>query len=80
MIEWPQIVTNLYLDQMVKRGEKNRLPERVQDGLIQQFVADVAAHTAADLVDVDRLIAIFFYNHSELISLKFAETEPWLSG
>jgi len=39
---------------MVERRRKSRLPERVQEDLIRQFVAGATARTAADLVGVNR--------------------------
>ena len=66
---------------MVERTRKSRLPERVHDDLIRQFVVDATAPTAADLVGVNRHTAtLYFHKLRELIALKLAETEPWLSG
>jgi transposase-like protein len=39
---------------MVKRRRNSRLPERVQEDLIRQFVAGAPAPTAADLAGVNR--------------------------
>jgi transposase len=70
-----------YLDQIVERRRKSRLPGRVQDELIRQFVAGATARTAADSVGVNRLTAtLCFHKLRELIALKLAETEPCLSG
>jgi len=66
---------------MVERRRKSRLPGPVQEDLIRQFVAGAAARTATDLVGVNRHTAtLYFHKLRELISLKLAETEPWLAG
>jgi transposase-like protein len=47
---------------MVERGRKSRLPKRVQEDLIRQFVAGATVRTAADLVGVNRHTAtLHFY-------------------
>ncbi len=66
---------------MVERRRKSRLPERVQEDLIREFVAGATARRAANLVGVNRHTAtLYFHKLLELIALKLAETEPWLSG
>ena len=66
---------------MVERRRKNQLPERIQDDLIQQFVADATARTAADLVGVNRHTApLYFHKLREVIALMLDERKPWLSG
>ena len=66
---------------MVERRRKSRLPERVQEDLIRQFVAGATARTAADLVGVNRHTAtLYFHKLRELIASKLAEKELWLSG
>jgi transposase len=65
---------------MVERRRKSRLPERVQEDLIRQFVAGATARTAADLVGVNRHTAtLYFHKLRELIAQNLAKTEPWLS-
>jgi transposase-like protein len=44
-----------HLDHTIERRRKSRLPERVQEDLIPQFVAGATARTAADLAGVNRL-------------------------
>ena len=66
---------------MVERMRKSRFPERVQDDLLRQFVAGATACTVADLVGVNRHKAtLYFHKQRELIALRLAETELWLSG
>jgi transposase len=66
---------------VVERRRKSRLPGRVQEDLTRQFVAGATASAAADLVSVNRHTETFcFHKLRELIALKLAETEPWLSG
>jgi transposase len=66
---------------MVERRHKSRLPERVQDDLMGQFVAGATARTTADLVRGNRHTAkLYFHKPHELIALKFSETEPCFSG
>ena len=66
---------------MVKHRRKSRLTECVQEDLIRQFVAGATARTAAELVVVNRHTAtLYFHKLRELIALKLAEKEPWLSG
>lgn len=66
---------------MVERRRKSRFPERVQDDLLRQFVAGATTYTAADLVGVNRHTAtLYFQKLRELIALRLAETELWLSG
>lgn len=70
------------LDRMVERRSESRLPERVQENLISQFVAGSTAGMAgANLVGVSRHAeTLYFHELRELIALKLAATEPWLSG
>ena len=66
---------------MVERRRKSRLPKRVQDDPIRYFVAGATARTATGLIGVNRhTTTLYFHKLRELIALKRAETEPWLSG
>lgn len=66
---------------MVARSRKSRLPERVQNDFIRQFIAGATEGMAADIAGVIRHRArLYFHKLRELIVLKLAETEPWLSG
>jgi transposase len=62
---------------MVERKRKSRLPERIQDEFIWQFIAGSKARKAADLVGVNRYTAtLYFHKLRELIAVKLAESEP----
>ena len=62
---------------MVERRRKSRLPERVQEDLIRQFVAGATGRTAADLVDVNlHKATLCFHKLRELIASKLAERKP----
>lgn len=53
---------------------KSRLSSSIQRRLLEQFVVGVSARTAADLVGVNRNMAIlYFHKLRELIAEKLAE-------
>lgn len=66
---------------MVSERRKSRLPDSIQQELIQQFVAGATARTAAVLVSVNRHTAtLYFRKLREIIAEQMGAETPWLSG
>ncbi len=66
---------------MVKTRRQSRLLPSIQHELIRQFVAGVAARTAAELTGVNRNTAIlYFHKLREVIAARLAEDAPFLDG
>ncbi len=65
----------------MSEGEKVGSRNAFKTTSFDNFVAGATARTAADLVGVNRHTAtLYFHKLRELIALRLAETEPWLSG
>ena len=66
---------------MVIKRRPSRLPQRVQEELLRQFVAGTTARAAADLVGVNRHTAtLYFRKLRELIARRVDAEAPFLSG
>ena len=60
---------------------KSRLPVRIKNRLLEQFAEGVSAHTAAELVGVNRNTAIlYFHKMREIIAEQMAAEAPFLAG
>lgn len=66
---------------MVRKRQKSRLPQSIQEESIRQLVAGTTARTAADLVSVNRHIAtVYFHKLRKAIARQVVTGTPFLSG